>query len=207
MTKDICSHTIEVLPPEIRKDFQAYDTWFNGSWLPWRMLSRTREQLAKALECYRLIFTEWKTFYSTVDDRMKKAFKDRATRALEGMNDSDVTKRVVDLDKRYKTLCQPAPEADVHEQASRILLAFETTREQVAELALAYSKSQSDLAAAQTDSQRYGEFLALVGQPRELQVFLQQNFPKTWVGKADGRPLVKIVTEILTMLKDGKQVL
>ena len=205
--KDVCSHAIEVLPEEIAKEFRDYDAWFTGSWLPWRMLTRTRDQLAKALECYRLILTEWRSFYSAIDDRMKAAFKDQATRAIEGMTDSELTRRIVGLDKRYKALCQPAPEADVHEQASRIILAFETTREQVAQLATAFTKSRSDLAAAQTAADQHGEFLKLVGQPRELQVFLQQNFPKTWVGKADGRPLVQIVSEILTMLKDGKQVL
>jgi hypothetical protein len=206
MNKDLCSTAIEALPESISKDFRDYEYRLQRSWLniltEQRFFRETRDHLAKALDCYRMIFEEWKTFYSRVDDRLKKAYKDQATRAIEGMTPGEVTQRVVDLDSRYKALCLPAPTQDVTDQANRIILAFDIAREQVAELALAYTKSQSDLAAAKADSDKYGEYLRIVGQPRDLQVFLSANFPKSWAGLADGRPLVDIATTILGKLKE-----
>jgi hypothetical protein len=210
MTKDLCSQAIEALPESYSQDVREYERRFQSSWITivagTRFFRETRDQLAKALDCYRVIFEEWTQFYSRVDDRFKKIYKDQATRAIEGMNPGEVTKRVVELDGRYKALCLPSPTHDVADQADRIILAFDITREQVAELALAYTKSQSDLAAAKADSDRHGEFLRIVGQPSDLQVFLSANFPKTWAGLADGRTLVDITTNILGKLKEHQGV-
>ena len=158
------------------------------------------------LHDYRALFEEWKTFYKALDDRQKPAYKDQATRAIEGMTVSDVTTRVAELDKRYKALCEPSPSVHVDEQANRINQAFDTTRDQVAVLAKAFTKAHSDLAAAEVSSAAHGEFLKLVGQPRELQVYLAATFPMTWKTLSDGRPLVQIVIQILGQLKDGRVV-
>jgi hypothetical protein len=167
---------------------------------------------------YHQLFNEWKTFYTNIDDRLKLAYKDRATRAIEGMAPGpeddygpaavkELVGRVRDLDKRYKALCEPVPAKDVNDQAARIILAFDLAREQVAELALGYTKSQSDLAAAEVAAQKYGEYLKLVGEPRQLQVFLSQNFPGAWSSLSDGRTLVEITTAIMGKLKDGAAVI
>ena len=158
------------------------------------------------LRDYRALFAEWTAFYKALDDRVKPAYKDRATQAIVGMTNSDVTKRVVSLDSRYKLLCQPSPDSDVHQQASRIAMAFDTAREQVAELALALTKAQSDLDAAKVAAAQHGEYLKIVGQPRDLQAYLAIAFPMTWKALSDERPLVEIATHILTQLKDGRVV-
>ncbi len=175
--------------------------------LPWLVVKETRQRLARALDAYRMIFDEWTLFYRKLDDRMKPAYKDRATAAIDGMTNSAATDRVVELDKRYKSLCQPPPLSNsVRDQAERIAMAFDTTREQVAELALALTKAQSDLDAAKVAAAQHGEFLKIVGQPRDLQAYLAVAFPMTWKAISDGRPLVEIATHILTQLKDGRVV-
>jgi len=204
---DIATIAIEQLPPDIAQEFQEYNERYRNAWRgPWKALRDTRLQLAKALDCYRYLFNEWKQFYSAIDDRLKAAFKDRATRAIEGMTAGTVASRIVDLDKRYKVLCQASTAHDAHDQAGRILLALETTREEVAELALAYTKAVSDLAAAESCAERYEELSRIVGEPRSLQVFLHDEFPLTWASLSDGRPLVQITTEVLRQLKEGKSV-
>lgn len=175
--------------------------------LPWLVVKETRGQLTSAFDAYRAIFDEWTLFYQKLDDRMKPAYKDRATAAIDGMTNSAATDRVVELDERYKRLCQPSVSFNsVHDQAGRINMAFDTTREQVAELALALTKAQSDLDAAKVAAAQHGEYLKIVGQPRDLQAYLAIAFPMTWKALSDGRPLVEIATHILTQLKDGRVV-
>ena len=213
-TKDACSESIALLPDSIAEDFREY----NRSYRRYFNLC-TRVQLGRALNLYRHIFNEWTTFYKTLDARLSSGsvrsengqaqwltFKDEATRAIEGMPESEVARRAKALDTRFGALCKPADTADVHEQAERIILAFDTTRQIVKELALGCAKAQSDICAATTQSEQTAEYRRIVGDPSRLQRYLAADFPNTWAALADGRPLVEIAEEIIRRVKEGKPV-
>lgn len=227
MTTDTASLSIEQLPASIATEFRDYESQHQrgmASWNPWkasRLLAASRAQLAKALDLYLELFRDWTEFYGTLDKKLSQGwtrtdeglpvqslnFKDEATRAIEGMPLSDVSVRAKELDGRFVSMCRPGDSTQAHEQAERVILAIETTRQIVAELAIGCAKAQADLAAAKMQAEQYTEHRRIVGQPRQLQGFLQAEFPKTWASLADGRPLVDIAEQIIRKIREGQPVL
>ena len=205
MTKDHCSEVIASLSDSIALEFREYDGVYRSNPLMrWR---HARRMLAKALEGYQLIFAQWQDFYSSIDKRFKPAYQDRASSAIQGLPNKDLdplTACLLDLERRYKELCEPSAALDVKAQAQRISLAFDIARDQVAELALAYTKTFSDIAAAKTNADSYTESLKIAGPLQPFQAYLQQTFPKTWVQLSDGRPTFDIAREIIEQLREGK---
>jgi len=220
-TKDACTTAIEALPEAISQEYRDYEARYQSNWiLPWKAAQETRGQLAKALEAYRHIFSEWMDFYKALDAKLTGQItlrgpdgkiaahtlapvKDVASRAIEGMPQSEVQQRAKELDQRFQALTKPSPADDVHQQAQRVILAFDTTRDIVKQLALGCAKAQADLEAAKNLTDQAVEQRRLLGEPSKLQRFVAMEFPKTWASLADGRPLVDIAEELIRRLKDG----
>lgn len=230
MSTDNVAEEIQRVPNAEASQFRAYELWYQNRWPwqlvvdPWTRLKETRRQLANALRLYRTVFTEWAQFQAHISSTLSAPaaapmtpsmaesrpqtlkFKDAASRAIEGMPESELARHLKALDSRFAALCQISDVADVHEQAERLLLAFDTTREITMELANACGKAQADLAAAKVNLDQVIEYRRIVGDPGKLQRFLQGQFPKSWAALSDGRPLVDIAEEIVRKLQSGQPV-
>jgi hypothetical protein len=170
--------------------------------LPWHRPRILKAALEELLKQHRQLLREWTEFFAALDDRFKKVYKDKASTAVEGMTDTPVSREVATLESKYKALSQSNDG-----KPERIVLAMQMVRQQVAVLALAHERRLSELQASQTQSEHYAEFLRSMGQPRELAIFLKEQFPNTWAEQSEkGVQFTKIAQHIMLSLKEGRAV-
>lgn len=198
----------DILVPHTGDTSQLSDTMeaFRRLWLaalPWRRPRILKAALAEVLAQHRQFAKEWTEFFKALDDRFKKVYKDKASTAVEGMVETTAGIEVARLEKQYKALIQN-PTGD---PAERIATAFEVARAQIAILALAHEKLTADLSAKKTQATQYQEFIKLYGQPREMAIFLKEQFPNTWAEQSEkGAPFTQIAQHIMLSLKEGRAV-
>jgi hypothetical protein len=85
--------------------------------------------------------------------------------------------------------------------------AIKILRAQIQALALEVARLQNSAAASDQQASLYRNIIQVMGQPRDLAVFMKQEFPSAWSDlSAKGLKHAQIAQEIMLQLKEGKQV-